>query len=58
MPSRLRMVKSRAEDAPKMVLMEFRKDGGNFLRVERDLVLYRDGEYTDEVVRIYEGETC
>lgn len=58
MPSRLRMVKSRAEDAPKMVLMEFRKDGGNFLRVERDLVLYRDGEYTDEVLRIYEGESC
>lgn len=58
MPSRLRMVKSREDSHPKMVLMEFRKDGGAFLRVERDLVLYQNGEYTEEVLRIYKGEGC
>ena len=43
--------------SPKMVLMEFRNRGGDFLNVEAPIILYEeDGIYTQEVLRAYEGE--
>lgn len=53
---RLRLVLSKEGQAPKMILMEFRKDGGDFLQLEKPLILYEDtGKYTEEILRAYEG---
>ena len=53
-PKRLRMVKSFADAAPSMVLVEGVRQGRPHLLVEEDLVIYRDkGVYTDEVLHIY-----
>lgn len=54
---RLRSVQGKTGRAPKMVLMEFRNRGGDFLNVEAPIILYEeDGIYTQEVLRAYEGE--
>ncbi len=53
-PRRIRMVTSRWDTEPKMVLMEFVKDGGKEFIVEKNLVIYDEtGEYTDEIEKIY-----
>ena len=54
---RLRSVQGKTGRSPKMVLMEFRNRGGDFLNVEAPIILYEeDGIYTQEVLRAYEGE--
>ena len=49
-PKRLRLVKSRADEKPWLCLIESRLGGKSGLTVEKDFVLYKDGEsYTDEM---------
>ena len=53
-PKRLRMVYPYADKEPSMILIEGRKGAGEYLRTEPPLVIYeKDGEYTQEVKRIY-----
>ncbi|MBE6885870.1 MAG: methyltransferase domain-containing protein [Ruminococcaceae bacterium] len=54
-PKRLRMVQKNEGSAPWLLLVEARKCGKPFLRVEPPLLLYRpDGTQTEEFQRIYE----
>ena len=56
-PKRVRFVAARADAAPKLVLVEGRKEGRPGLHVGPLLVTHRaDGGFTDEMRRIY-GET-
>lgn len=53
-PKRLRFVKPYRESPPNLLLLECRKGGGAFLKVEPDLVVYQEREvYTDEILEIY-----
>lgn len=54
MLKRLRFVHSKAEDKPVMLLIEAVKGGGDFLSVEKPLIIYNsDGTYTEEILKIY-----
>lgn len=49
-PKRLRLVKSRQDEKPWLCLIESKLGGKSGLTVEKDFVLYKDGEsYTDEM---------
>lgn len=53
-PKRIRLVCARAQDAPKLVLMEAIKNARPMLHVEPMLILYEaDGRQTEELERIY-----
>ena len=53
-PKRLRMVQSKVDSEPSMLLIEGAKEGGEFLKVEPALIMYdENGEYTEEVLKIY-----
>ena len=53
-PKRLRMVHSFADSEATMVLIESRKGAGQFMKVEKPLIIYRsEGVYTDEIYNIY-----
>ena len=56
-PKRVRFVAARADAAPKLVLVEGRKEGRPGLHIGPLLVTHRaDGSFTEEMRRIY-GET-
>lgn len=51
---RIRFVYSKINEQSKMVLVKAVKSGGEFLKVEKPLIIYNeDGSYTDEIIRIY-----
>ena len=57
-PKKIRMVYSREDsDEAKLVLIKAVKNGGEFLKIEKPLYIYKNnGEYTDEVLEIYKKE--
>ena len=49
------MVHSRQNEKPILILVKAIKNGGQFLKIDKPLVLYQeDGTYTQEVRNIYE----
>ncbi|WP_276929448.1 tRNA1(Val) (adenine(37)-N6)-methyltransferase [Herbinix luporum] len=51
---RMRLVYPYIDREPNMVLMEFVKGGGRYLKVENPLIVYKEpGVYTDEILQIY-----
>ena len=53
-PKIIRFVHSRQNEKPNLVLIKAVKNAGEFLKIEKPLVVYRDdGEYTDEILEIY-----
>ena len=54
-PKKIRFVYSREDsEEAKLVLVKAVKNGGQFLKVEKPLFIYKkNGEYSDEVLRIY-----
>lgn len=56
-PRGIRMVSSTVSGEPKFVLVRSIKDGGENLRFMKPLVIYEnDGNYTKEILKIYERE--
>lgn len=54
-PKEIRFIEPHLGEKPNMVLVKAIKDGKPFLRFEKALVMYKDnGEYTDEILEIYE----
>lgn len=57
-PKEIRFIKSKINDAPKLVLIKFIKGAGEFLKILPDLVIYeQDGRYTEEILKIYGKES-
>ena len=57
-PKRLRFVHQRPDKAPWLVLVEGRRGGKPFLKVEPPLIVAReDGSFTPEMMAIYRGDT-
>ena len=53
-PKRLRMVHSYIDSDAVMVMVEAAKGGGQFMKVEKPLIIYKEkGVYTDEIINIY-----
>ncbi len=52
-PKKIRFIQSRVNEAPKMFLIKAVKGAGEFIKVEKPLVIYEDGEYTEELKKIY-----
>ena len=53
-PKEIRFVHSKQNDRPTLVLIKAVKNAGEFLKIERPLIIYREnGEYTDEILEIY-----
>ena len=53
-PKRMKMVHSFIDSQAAMVLIEARKGGGAYLKVEKPLIIYKEkGVYTDEIRQIY-----
>ena len=58
-PKRIRFVHSYLQSAPKLFLIEGISGAKPALKVLKPLVIYgENGEYTDEVKRLYKGENC
>ncbi len=56
-PKRLQLVHPRKDQEANMVLVEGIRDGGKELKLLPPLIVYNDnGEYTDEMKAIYEGQ--
>ena len=56
-PKRMRLVQPSVDKPANIVLIEGAKSAGEFLKVERNLCVYKEnGEYTDEIYEIYEME--
>ena len=57
-PKEIRFVHSRAKEKPNLVLIKGVKYSGKFLKVLEPLIVYEEnGEYTDEILKIY-GKRC
>lgn len=53
-PKQIRFVCPNKNKAPNLVLIKGIKNGGQFLKVEKNLYVYNtDGNYTDEILKIY-----
>ncbi len=52
-PKRLRTVHKTAKDPAWLILLEGRSGGSGFMRIERPLTVYENGEYSEEMKRIY-----
>lgn len=53
-PKQIRFVCPNKDKAPNLVLIKGIKNGGEFLKVEKNLYVYeKDGSYTEEVLKIY-----
>lgn len=51
---RIRFVHSKVEEQSKMVLIKAVKGGGEFIKIEKPLIIYNEnGTYTDEIMNIY-----
>ncbi len=55
-PKRIRFVQPSVEKPANIVLIEGCKNGKEFLKFEKTLCVYENGEYTDEIYEIYEKE--
>lgn len=55
-PKRIRFVHPSADKPANIVLIEGSRDGKEFLKFEKSLYVYENGEYTDEIYEIYEKE--
>ncbi len=55
-PKRIRFVHPSADKPANIVLIEGSRDGKEFLKFEKPLYVYENGEYTDEIYEIYEKE--
>ena len=54
-PKKIRFVHSKANEKPTLILVKAIKCAGEYLKIEKPLVIYReDGEYTDEILKIYD----
>ena len=50
----IRLIQSNKNSNPNLVLVKAVKNGGEFLKIEKPLIIYNDnGEYTEEVLKIY-----
>ena len=55
---RIRFIHSKINESSKLVLIKAIKNGGEFLKIEKPLVIYKDnGEYTDEIIKIYNNRS-
>ena len=53
-PKEIRFVHSNSEEKPHLFLCKAIKNAGEFLKVDKPLVIYNeDGKYTDEILKIY-----
>lgn len=53
-PKEIRFVHSKQNEKPTLVLIKAVKNGGDYLKIEKPLVIYKEnGEYTDEILEIY-----
>lgn len=53
-PKQIRFVCPNIDKAPNLVLIKGVKNGGQFLKIEKNLYVYeKDGSYTEEVLKIY-----
>lgn len=53
-PKEIRFVYSSLEKESKMVLIKAVKDGNEFIKVDKPLIVYKEnGKYTDEILKIY-----
>lgn len=53
-PKKIRFVKPYIHEAANLVLIEFRRGGGSFLTIDKDIIVYKSaGIYTDEIYKIY-----
>lgn len=56
-PKQIKFVCPNVEKSPNLVLIKGIKNGGQFLKVEKNLYVYNeDGTYTDEILKIYNKE--
>ena len=55
-PKRIRFVHPSVDKPANIVLIEGSRDGREFLKFEKSLYVYENGEYTDEIYEIYEKE--
>lgn len=55
-PKRIRFVHPSFGKPANIVLIEGSRDGKEFLKFEKPLYVYENGEYTDEIYEIYEKE--
>lgn len=55
-PKRIRFVQPSIDKPANIVLIEGVKDGKEFLKFEKTLYVYENGEYTNEIYEIYEKE--
>ena len=56
-PKKIRLVKPKENAKPNIVLIKAVKNWKPFLQVEKELTVYeQNGEYTDEILKIYEKE--
>ena len=55
-PKRIRFVHPSFGKPANIVLIEGVRDGKEFLKFEKPLYVYENGEYTDEIYEIYEKE--
>lgn len=54
-PKNIRFVHSKAEEKPTLILIKAVKYAKEFLKIENPLVIYKEnGEYTDEILKIYD----
>ena len=54
-PKNLRFIQSKNNEAPKMFLLKSVKYAGEFLKVEKPLIIYdSENKYTEELLKIYE----
>ena len=51
-PKRIRFAHSTFDKKPQFILIEFVKNANDGLKVEDPLIIYKNGEYTDEVKKI------
>ena len=53
-PKNIRFVHSKANEKPNLVLVRAVRNAKEFLKIDNPLVIYNEnGEYTDEVLKIY-----
>lgn len=54
-PKNIRFVHSKVEEKPSLILIRAVKGAKEFLKIDKPLIIYReDGEYTDEILEIYD----
>ena len=53
-PKNIRFVQSKTNEKPILILIRCVKNANKFLKIDNPLVIYKeDGEYTDEILEIY-----